>query len=34
MKTTSTNYKTNCLSRHVPAQATDWIYAPGYPALK
>ncbi len=34
MKTTSTNYKTNCLSCHVPAKATDWIYAPGYPALK
>jgi hypothetical protein len=34
MKTTSTNYKTNCLSCHVPAKATDWIYAPGYPALR
>jgi hypothetical protein len=34
MTTTSTSYKTNCLSCHVPAKATDWIYAPGYPALK
>ncbi len=33
-KTTSTNYRTNCLSCHVPAKATDWIYVPGYPALK
>jgi len=34
MKTTSTNYKTNCLSCHIPAKSTDWIYAGGYPALK
>jgi hypothetical protein len=34
MKTTSTNYKTNCLPCHVPAQATDWIYTSGYPTLK
>jgi Cytochrome P460 len=34
MKTTSTNYKKDCLSCHVPAQATDWIYTAGYPALK
>jgi hypothetical protein len=34
MKTTSTNYKTNCLSCHVPAKATDWIYTSGYPTLK
>ncbi len=34
MKTTSTNYKTDCLSCHVPAKATDWIYTSGYPALK
>jgi hypothetical protein len=34
MNTTSTNYKTNCLSCHVPAQATDWIYTSGYPTLK
>jgi hypothetical protein len=33
-KTTSTSYKANCLSCHVPAQATDWIYTSGYPALK
>jgi cytochrome P460 len=33
-KTTSTSYKKDCLSCHVPAQATDWIYTAGYPALK
>jgi hypothetical protein len=33
-KTTSTDYKTNCRSCHVPAQASDWIYVGGYPPLK
>jgi hypothetical protein len=33
-KTTSTDYRLNCKSCHVPAQATDWIYVEGYPALK
>jgi hypothetical protein len=33
-KTTSTDYKTDCLSCHVPAQASDWIYVNGYPPLK
>jgi Cytochrome P460 len=33
-KTTSTDYKANCLSCHVPAQASDWIYVGGYPALR
>ena len=33
-KTTSTDYKTNCLACHVPAQASDWIYVSGYPSLK
>jgi hypothetical protein len=33
-KTTSTDYRLNCKSCHVPAQATDWIYLDGYPALK
>jgi hypothetical protein len=33
-KTTSTNFKTNCLSCHVPAKETDWVYTSGYPALK
>jgi len=33
-KTTSTDYKENCLSCHVPAQASDWIYVRGYPPLK
>ena len=34
MKTTSNNYKTNCLYCHVPAKSTDWIYTSGYPTLK
>jgi len=33
-KTTSTSYKKDCLSCHVPAQATDWVYTSGYPTLK
>jgi hypothetical protein len=32
-KTTSTDYKNDCQSCHVPAQATDWIYVQGYPTL-
>jgi hypothetical protein len=32
-KTTSTNYTTDCLSCHVPARASDWIYTHGYPPL-
>jgi len=34
VKTTSTDYRTNCQGCHVPARATDWIYTFGYPALK
>ncbi|QWT21333.1 cytochrome P460 family protein [Bacillus sp. NP157] len=34
MKTTSTNYQTDCKGCHVPAQGTDWIYVQGYPVLK
>ena len=33
-KTTSTDYKKDCLACHVPARATDWVYTSGYPALK
>lgn len=33
LKTTSTNYKTDCRGCHVPAQSTDWIYVIGYPPL-
>jgi hypothetical protein len=33
-KTTSTDYKTNCQSCHVPAQGSDWVYTSGYPPLK
>jgi cytochrome P460 len=34
LKTTSTDYKTDCLSCHIPAKASDWIYVQGYPSLK
>jgi Cytochrome P460 len=33
-KTTSTDYKANCKSCHVPAQASDWVYVSGYPPLR
>jgi hypothetical protein len=33
-RTTSTDYKSDCLGCHTPAQATDWIYVDGYPVLK
>ena len=33
-KTTSTDYKKDCLPCHVPARATDWVYTSGYPTLK
>ena len=34
MKTTSTDFKSDCLGCHVPAQSTDWIYVGGYPVLR
>ena len=33
-KTTSTNYRLDCKTCHVPAQATEWVYVNGYPELK
>jgi hypothetical protein len=33
LKTTSTDYKTDCQGCHVPARATQWIYVQGYPVL-
>src|SRR5260370_30796411 len=33
-KTTSTDYKVDCLPCHEPARASDWIYVQGYPALR
>jgi hypothetical protein len=33
-KTTSTDYKKDCLGCHVPARASDWVYVDGYPPLK
>jgi hypothetical protein len=33
-RTTSTDYKTDCLPCHVPARASDWVYVQGYPPLK
>jgi hypothetical protein len=34
LKTTSTDYRTNCLSCHIPAHASDWVYVAGYPPLR
>ncbi len=34
LKTTSTDYKTDCQPCHIPAQATDWIYSQGYAPLR
>jgi hypothetical protein len=34
VKTTSTDYKSDCQGCHVPAQVTDWIYVDGYPSFK
>jgi hypothetical protein len=32
-KNVATNYKTDCLSCHVPAKKDDWVYIRGYPIL-
>jgi hypothetical protein len=32
-RTTSTDYKSDCLGCHIPAKSTDWIYTQGYPPL-
>src|SRR4029453_19265410 len=34
LKTTSTDYHTDCQGCHVPAKATVWIYVNGYPVLR
>src|SRR5262249_50248075 len=33
-KTTSTDYRVDCKSCHVPAQASEWVYVGGYPPLR
>jgi Cytochrome P460 len=33
-RTTSTDYRADCQTCHVPAQASDWIYVDGYPPLR
>lgn len=33
-KTTSTDYRKDCIGCHTPARGTDWIYVNGYPALR
>src|SRR5258708_30235986 len=33
-KQVANNFKTHCISCHVPAQSTDWVYIQGYPVLK
>ena len=34
LKTTSTNYRTDCQGCHLPARSTEWIYVDGYPVLR
>lgn len=33
-KTTTKDYRNECVACHTPAQDTDWIYLDGYPVLK
>jgi len=33
-KSTSTDYKSDCLACHAPAKQTDWLYVQGYPPLR
>jgi len=33
-KTTSKDFRTDCLGCHIPAKATDWVYVFGYPGLE
>jgi len=33
-KTTSTDYRADCLACHVPARADDWVYIRGYRPLR
>ena len=33
-RTTSKDFRADCLGCHIPAKATDWIYVFGYPGLK
>jgi hypothetical protein len=34
LHTTSTDYQSDCKGCHVPAEATDWMYTPGYATLQ
>ena len=33
-KQVATDYRKDCLSCHIPAESTGWIYVQGYPVLK
>lgn len=33
-KQVATDFKTDCMGCHTPAQSTDWVYVQGYPVLK
>ena len=33
-KNVATNYRTDCVGCHIPAQANDWVYIEAYPTLK
>lgn len=30
----ATDFRADCMTCHVPAQATDWVYTQGYPVLR
>ena len=32
--TVTTDYETDCMACHIPAQQTDWVFVEGYPALR
>lgn len=34
LKNVATDYSKDCISCHVPAKATDWVYIEAYPTLK
>jgi hypothetical protein len=33
-KTTTVDYKNDCISCHIPAKSSDWVYVNGYPSLR
>lgn len=33
-KNVSSDYREDCISCHVPAKETDWVYIKGYPTIR